>query len=317
MRNRIDRLLEEMFDLILAGHPPEEVYARWRDLTADEVTIAERRRAAEQPMPPPVSDLVGELVQVRQSHRMARSEAVSVVVPVAATEVEAVQVLLSSVAEHASGDVRFFLLARHDELPGAAALTAAAGGLPVEVISTTSVGGDLRAAGRKPAPLDVDRLVLPELLSDLERVVVLPAASVVGADISDLSALDLAGRLFAAPDPAGLSDVSGFGVLHAAANRLAARTATATELRRRAYARHRFDFDAFDIDVMVLDLAACRERALLTTYLPYLEEFGLTFRELLHLAVGPDRAVVPARWYAVPGRSVISNPGGPGGVPRD
>ena len=97
-------------------------------------------------------------------------------------------------------------------------------------------------------------------------------------------------------------------MLNAAANRLGARTAAATELRRRAYARHRFDFDAFDIDVLVLDLAAWRIAAVLPTYIPYLEEFGLTLRELLHLAVGPDRAVVPQRWYAVPGRSVIANP---------
>ena len=308
MQTRIDGLLEEMFEMILAGRAPDEVYSRWRELTADEVAAAQRRRTAEQPMPPPVADLVRELVQVRHSHPTARSDAVSVVVPVSATEAEAVQVLLSSVAEQASGEVRFFLLARHDKLPGAADLNMAAGGYPVEVISTASVGNDLRAAGRVPTPLDIDRLVLPELLPDIERVVVLPAASVVSADIADLFALDLGGRLFAAPDPAGRSGVSGFGVLNTAANRLGARTAAATELRRRAYARHRFDFDAFDIDVMVLDLAAWRDRAVLTTYIPYVEEFGLTFRELLHLAVGPDRAIVPTRWFAVPGRSVIAHP---------
>ncbi len=308
MQARIDRLLEEMFDMILAGHPPEEVYAHWRDLTADEVAAARRRRAADQPMPPPVADLVGEVARVRQGHRAARPDAISVVVPVAGTEAEAVQVLMSSVAEHASGEVQFFLVVRHDKLPGAAALATAAGGAPVEVISTASVGGDLRAAGRAPAPLDIDRFVLPELLPDVERVVVLPAASVVSADIADLFRLDLGGRLFAAPDPAGRSGVSGFGVLNAAANRLGARTAAATELRRRAYARHRFDFDAFDIDVLVIDLAAWRTRGVLPTYIPYLEEFGLTLRELLHLAVGPDRAVVPQQWYAVPGRSVLSNP---------
>ncbi|MBD0324746.1 MAG: hypothetical protein ICV72_15380, partial [Aldersonia sp.] len=298
MQTRIDRLLEEMFEMILAGDSPEKVYSRWRDLTANEVAAAQRRRAAEQPMPPPVADLVGEVVQIRRSHRTPRPDAVSVVVPVSATEAEAASVLLSSVAEHASGEVQFFLLARHDQLPGASALTTAAGGFPVEVIPTATVGNDLRAAGKVPAPLDVDRLVLPELLPDVERVVVLPAASVVSADISDLATLDLGGRLFAAPDPAGLSGVSGFGVLNVAANRLGARTAAATELRRRAYARHRFDFDAFDIEVMVIDLAAWRDCALLTTYVPYVEEFGLTLRELLHLAVGPDRAVVPPQWYA-------------------
>ena len=162
--------------------------------------------------------------------RTPRSDAVSVVVPVSATETEAVQVLV--VLGGRAG------LRRGSVLPPRPARRAARRSradyrgrwLPVDVISTASVGNDLRAAGRKPALLDIDRFVLPELLPDVERVVVLPAASVVNADISELSALDLGGRLFAAPDPAGRSGVSGFGVLNAAANRLGARTAAATRV---------------------------------------------------------------------------------------
>ena len=45
--------------------------------------------------------------------------------------------------------------------------------------------------------------------------------------------------------PAGHARSSGFGVIHAAAARLRDRTDAAAELRRTAHARHAFDFDAF------------------------------------------------------------------------
>jgi len=131
---------------------------------------------------------------------------------------------------------------------------------------------------------------------------------VVEADIASLAAVDLGGHLFAAPEPAGRTRVSGFGLLNNAANRLGKATTAAAELRRRGYARHTFDFDAFDPEVIVLDLAAWRSRELTALSLSYIEEFGFTRRELLHFLVGPDWSVLPERWHAVPGRSIIEDP---------
>src|SRR4029450_790724 len=96
--------------------------------------------------------------------------------------------------------------------------------------------------------------------------------------------------------------------IHAASTRLGRRTATATELRRRAYARHAFDFDAFTTDVIVLDLARSRAGRFVPEYLPSVTEFGLTFRDVLHFAAGPRRAVVPERWDCVPTQSVVDRP---------
>ena len=39
-----------------------------------------------------------------------------------------------------------------------------------------------------------------------------------------------------------------------------------------------------------------------------MEEFGLSWREILHLAAGPCRAAVPARWHWVPTRTVVDDP---------
>jgi len=131
---------------------------------------------------------------------------------------------------------------------------------------------------------------------------------VVMDDVSELAELDLGGHLLAAGRSVGLKHGSGFGVLYGAGYRLKERTAASAELRRRAHARHRFDFDAFDIDVLVLDATAWRRRRMVETYLPYIEEFGLNLREVLHFEVGPHRATVPARWHLVPTRSPVVEP---------
>ena len=126
-------------------------------------------------------------------------------------------------------------------------------------------------------------------------------------DVAELARLDLGGRLLAAPLPAGTGSASSFAVLTAAANRLGDRTGPATELRRRAYGRHAFDFEAFDVSVLVLDLDVGRADEVMAEQLSWVEEFGLGFRELLHLAAGPGRVALPPRWHRVPGRDAVDD----------
>src|SRR6185436_2695557 len=99
------------------------------------------------------------------------------------------------------------------------------------------------------------------------------------ADVGELYELDLGGHLLAAPTVVGTKGSSGFGTIHGAGLRLGPKTKLATELRRRAYARHAFDFDAFTNDVLVLDLARARSEGFVAEYLPYVEEFGLNLRD--------------------------------------
>jgi hypothetical protein len=149
------------------------------------------------------------------------------------------------------------------------------------------------------------RLQLPALLPGVHRVVLLPLPSVATGDVAELAELDLGGHAFAAPLRPGTNWISGFGVIHAAGNRLGDRPEVASELRRTAHARHRFDFDAFSTGVLVADLARLRQEPLLAVA----DAYGLDDRETLHWIAGPDRATVPARWAAVPTRTPERGPG--------
>ena len=182
--------------------------------------------------------------------------------------------------------------------------------ITLSAVPTRGLGSEVRRGdGRKVVPRDLDLLVLSDLLPSVDRAVVLPVDAVATADISQLYDLDLSGHLLAAPTVVGTTGRSGFGAIHGAGLRLGPKTKVSMELRRRAYARHAFDFDAFTNDVLVVDLARARADKFVEEYLPYVVEFGLTLRDVLHFAVGPDRAVVPEQWNCVPTRSSVTAPG--------
>ena len=139
------------------------------------------------------------------------------------------------------------------------------------------------------------RLLLADLLPDVERAVLLPLPSVATADVAALAELDLEGRAARRPRPPRLGRERLRRDPPGGRAALVPRPRPPPSLRRTAHARHAFDFDAFTTDVLVLDLARMREQGFSREALPLVEEFGLGDVEALHYLVGPDRATRPAR----------------------
>lgn len=311
IRSTVNTRVAEVMSLILAGRPAEEVYARWREVNADDVAAAEARRAAVNPPRKPRSNLVSDVARVALGRQRSADGladppdgTVHVAVHAARDQRRPLAALINSIGARTARPVRVVVLSRDlqaEEVPASAHDNVA-----VELLRTDGLGKDLRRGdGRAMSNRDTDLLAVADILTEADRIVVLPVAAVVRADLGDLADLDLDGELLAAPTTT--SSQSGFVLIHTAGSRLQAKTQVATELRRQAYARHAFDFDAFDTDVMVIDAAEFRRRELLSTAVPLIEEFGLTLRELLHFEVGPHRAVVPARWHVVPSRSAVTD----------
>lgn len=311
MQSTINDKLATVTTAILAGTAPDEVYGLWAELNADDVAAAQRRRAETHPMPQARVDLRAELATVAAASTDWSVDPVSVNVAVLVSDggLARLPVLLGSVLANTARPVTFWLVSRDLTSADVSALSAVAGAARINLVNPHGIGADLRTPdGRTPTLADIDLFVLPDLLPPLDRLVVLPDGAVVSADIGELADLDLQGHLLAAPTVNGLRGTSGFGLLHAAGSRLGSQTRSASELRRRAHARHRFDFDAFHLRVLVIDGAQWRDRDLLSTYVPYIEEFGLTVRDLLHFEIGPNRAEVPSRWHVVPTRSPVEDP---------
>ncbi len=313
IRSGINDRLEQVFGAILDGGSREEVYGLWRELCAPDVERARQRLGAPATVAAPtdLSDEIRRAIAASRTVGESPADAVHVAVRVDEHRPQVLNVLVESLVAASSRPLHLWLLDRTAKGVGLDAVRERAQGSAVTVLATDALGADLRglsASGRARVRADLAVLLLPDLLPEVSRVVVLPQTALVEGDVAALAALDLDGRALAAPDVAGRTDASGFAVIHGAGTRLGPRTTVATELRRRAHARHAFDFTAFDTDVLVLDLDTLRKESAVTEAVSLAEEFGLNAREVLHFHVGPARAVVPASWHVVPTRNHHDRP---------
>lgn len=304
--------LEQVTRAIFSGADADQVYGLWRELTAADVAAAEERRARKDPLPAPDPDARREAAEaaaaVTRFGAEPAADAVDVAIWLPAKRSLALETLVSSVLESSSRPIHVHLLARHEAASEAAALAGRWPDLAVSLVRTDEVGASVRMEnGNEPGGRTIDRLLLSDLLPEVERVVLLPVESVVLDDVAQLADLDLARQAFAAGPTPG-AQASGFLVVHKAALRLRAKTKSAAELRRRMHGAHVFDFDAFNIDVLVLDLAKLRADSFVDTVLPLLPEFGLNDREALHYVVGPNHAALPQRWAVIPTRMAEDSP---------
>ena len=85
-----------------------------------------------------------------------------------------------------------------------------------EITVSSIPGRPLGPSGRR-----LRRVLLPSLVPEVARLVVLPLPAVVTADVAELADLDLGRHAIAAPRRLNATAISGFGVVNSAANRRA------------------------------------------------------------------------------------------------
>jgi hypothetical protein len=272
--------LERVLGAILAGGSDEEVYRLWREITAADVAAAEAHRA--EPVSVPAAGMPTTPAVAAPNGDPAAIDCAVVLCPG-----DDPAPLADSLAAHASRPLRLWAVI----LPGA------------------SLGDDRWTALPVDATETAARLALPELVPAAGRLVLLPVDATATADVAELADMDLGPHALAAPTTPSSTEISGFGVVHAAAARLGDDHRAAADLRRLAHARHRFDYDAFTTGVLVLDAERMRASRVSAEALALAEAFGLDHTEALHAIVGADRAVVPERWAVVPTRTPERGPG--------
>jgi hypothetical protein len=305
IRSGLTDKFERVVRAILAGAPEDEVYATWREATADDVAAAAREHRRPVELDPPAAKWgrrvprarSGAVTKGRRPAAASGSE-VHCAVLLRRREPRGVAALLDSVVEHASRPVHLWLLS-----PGDTGVRIARA-FPEVSVSSIPLG----PLGRRGRQLGL--VLLPGLIPiDVERLVVLPSPAIATDDICELADLELGSHALAASTRHGTAGLSGFGVINTAANRLRDRPAAAFELRRAALARHAFDFDAFAPAPLVLDLGRLRRERFMEEGLALASSFRLRDVEILHFLFGPGRAPVPPRWAVVPTRTPERGPG--------
>ena len=176
MRDGIRDLLASVFTTILGGAAPEDVQARWRELTADRVAQAKERFAAGLEVGEPSLDVDAAVAATLAGARrhgphdeVGREGPVDLVLAFDANLTWPAAVYLQSVLDHVSGPVRLWVLTRgidpsYGEWLAAAFPDVAMTFLPCDAISYEGGSGPARRFPGRITVSTMDRILLPLLL---------------------------------------------------------------------------------------------------------------------------------------------------------
>jgi len=313
LREGIRDLISTVFERVLGGAKEGEVYDLWRDLTRDKVAEAKARFEAPIVDPPTTIDVDAAVAtSLASSRRFGPHDTVD---PTTVTNIvlcfdqnltSQAPVLIESMVTNASGPLRLWVLGRgltnayQDWLAGAFPSLPMTF-VPCDAISYHSEGRPRRLPTRITIST-LDRLILPRLLDDIDRVVYVDVDTLMLGDVCRLAATDLGGQPVAARD----SNVTEASEWQRAPRRVAEEPAT--ELRRRMGRDHGFGHAALNAGVLVLDLGRMRRDGFTGKYLPWVERYGLHDQDIMLAYGGPKRAVLEPRWNAMPVLEDVDDP---------
>jgi lipopolysaccharide biosynthesis glycosyltransferase len=313
MRTGILDKLEAVIERILASDPEEAVYARWRRLCEADVAAARERLQEPYPVLRSPFPVAAECERIRASRRdfgpveATGESTVDVALALDGNLRDALPIAIEGIVTNTARRLHLWILTRGlrdqyferlaDDF-SALALTF----LPCDAVQFPSVTG-------RPQHITMsamDRLLLPELLPTVSRIVYLDVDTLTLGDIGELYDTELEGFPLAARSSRLQSGSSGFHHVWRAASRLSPKVAS--ELRRRMHTTFRFDFRVFYSGTMVLDLERMREDEFCERYIPWVERYRMTEEPLLNCYLGPDRKVLPKQWNAFPSQEIVEDP---------
>ncbi|MBR7742079.1 hypothetical protein KC207_02065 [Phycicoccus sp. BSK3Z-2] len=314
MQDGLRDLLEPLYRSILSGAEPETVRTLWRRLTADRVAAARARLSAPVTSLTSAVDVDAAAALVLADRRVHGAEATAgaadvVHVALAADRnlVAEVPVVVESLVGGTARPLHVSLLTRGWVEADHAALARTFPGTTFTVLPCDRVDvGEVAGMLRHITVSTMDRLLLPLLLPDLDRVVYHDVDALTTGDIGELYDTDLGGHALAARSARASWAESGFATVYRASARLP--HAAAFEMRRRMFRELPYDFVAFNAGVLVLDLQRMRADDFCRRYLPFAEHYGMNDQEILNTYVGPHRTVLDPRWNAVPQQETVRDP---------
>lgn len=315
MGQGIADLLEPVIGAILAGNDEGHVREIWLQVTADRVAAAQERRSEEVELPAvvdiaeAVATIRAGLVEVPRSEPGPAGEELEIALALDGNLKEQFLVVVDGMVEHASRPVHLNVLVREHEqrdFDRAAALfpTVSFSWFPCDEVTY----GDIHAMIPHITVSTMDRLVLPQLLADVDRVVYHDIDALPVADIAELYEIDLQGHPIAARDSEANTMRSGYSNIFHPASLKQLAPGMGSELIRRETVRHSFDFVGFNAGIMVLDLARMRADDFCHRFLPYANNFGMHDQHILNVYVGADRLSLAPEWNARPSQEDVKNP---------
>jgi lipopolysaccharide biosynthesis glycosyltransferase len=314
LRTNALELADTVIGAILDGRSEDEVYDAWRTRCAPAVDFAEKRRRDVPPLPPPSFDVAAALkatldasVVVERSEPGPDGPEINVEFSLDGNFKHPLDVVLDSIVTRASRPIRAFVLCRDhgpDDFVRMAKL--------FPTVSFVWLPTDHADYGKVTSMLShitvatMDRLLLPDLLPDVDKIIHHDLDALCQADLAELFDLDLGDHPLAARDQRHPFAGSGYIALSGGASK-GATVDLSRELMQRITNRHPFDFRNFNAGIMVLNLAQMRADGFTRNYLPLVERFGFNDQGVLNVYAGSQAYPMPRYWNAYPRYELVDD----------
>ncbi|MDT4921064.1 MAG: hypothetical protein QOI15_1966, partial [Pseudonocardiales bacterium] len=316
MQRRLGGRIAEVLGAVLAGEDEAAVYEVWRVSNAADVAAAEAARADVPPMPRSTLDIAAACATIRNAGVTIERSApgpggdeINVELSLDGNYRHQLEVVLDAIVSHASRDVRAFVLCRDLGPPDHQRLAALFPTVSFEWLPTDSVDyGPIAGLLGYTTVSTMDRLLLPDLLPDVRRIVHHDLDALCITDLAELFDVDLAGTPVGGVGSPLPSLSSGFTAFMRQAERFRARPELGRELLRRTHGRHTFDFLILNAGIMVLDLDAMRADEFGATFVPYVERFGMNDQAVMNVYAGGNRVETHRGWNWRPWLERVDEP---------
>src|SRR5699024_3817107 len=269
--------LSVMIPLNATGSPEDEIYAKWAETTADDMAVADDYLASANL---PVADSTAIAAAVNVAERPVPEQACTDIFMTADNgEQSLVSTAIENIDAYASQRYRVWLP------PGVLDLG------QVDELKPRLYNGSVHIL----APVSFDSIantndlvqgLLPELFPDHERLVVVPAAAEVTADLTELSDIDLGDALVAAKHDVKKNRSSGLTLMRRIASSFGDDHVGALKFVFASHSGMSEDFTPFDPQIAVLNLNALRNNDIVERVVGLLTDIGISYVEALQIAVG-------------------------------
>jgi lipopolysaccharide biosynthesis glycosyltransferase len=302
MRSAINDKLASTLSLVFSGAGEDVVYAQWRSICGPDVEAARARIADVAPLPPPSIDVAATCRRIR-SERVDRGPtpatgAIDVTVALDGNLKRPLGVVLESLTTHSTRPLHLWVQCR-DHGPDDFDRMARAfpdvtfTWLPCDAVDYGDVR-DMRTMLRHITAATLDRLLLPDLLVDLDRVVYIDLDVLPVGDVAELYDWDLAGAPLAGCTTPFMK--SGYANILKLAAHERDDPAAGDWLLRWMASTHPYDFDRFNAGVLVFDLARMRRDDFTRRFIPFVDAHGFNDQIVLNLYTGGDHVSLPSEW---------------------
>lgn len=312
MRERLEEKLEAVLTLIFSGADEASVRARWAELCAPDLAEADRYTADVVPLPAPSFDVeaVSREVCGNVYHRGAaeeRGNEVHVAFALDRNMASILPVTMASMCEHSKANITAHILSRDLPTGYVDELHHFFPQLRIRRYDFSGIDyGDTLHLLPHTTVSTIDRLLLPELLSGLGKVLYLDIDVLVQADVADLFRTDLGDAPLAAKLTRFEYWKSGARLVGKAS--LALDPERAWDLRRRLHKQGSLAFPTFNAGVILMNLARMRRDDFSRHHIPLVERYAMNDQDALNVYARSEIVVLGEEWNYVPAQDYCDRP---------